>query len=69
MTTTERQAVADQKRALTVPRWAKLHGMSKNLAYAGIHDGSIPHFKVGGRYFIPVNAMAQMVEKRQIAAN
>ena len=41
------QSAPPTQGAMTVPKWASAHGMTRNLAYTGIHDGTIPHFKVG----------------------
>lgn len=42
-----------QALTISVDEAAKLIGVSRGLAYIGVHDGSIPAVFIGGRILIP----------------
>ena len=53
--------MAVDRQVISVSEAAKLLGISRNLAYAGIARGEIPSFKIGKRILIPRIALEKML--------
>ena len=37
------------------------HPVSKNTLYKALHEGQIPHVKIGKKFFIPEDALDEML--------
>jgi excisionase family DNA binding protein len=46
----------------SVAALAKVLGISRNTAYAGLRDGTIPALRIGRRYILPKAAIAKWLE-------
>ena len=46
-----------ERETLTVAEAAEQIGVSRNFAYAMIHDGEIPHLRLGRRIVVPKSAL------------
>jgi excisionase family DNA binding protein len=42
---------------------AKLLGVSRNVAYAAVRDGSIPSLRIGRRFLVPKAALHKLLEQ------
>ena len=47
---------------LTPREAAKLCGFGTNYTYALLHDGQMPHIKIGKKFFIPKSALLKWLE-------
>lgn len=54
---------ADEPRMLTVTRVADVLGMTKGGVYKWIEDGSIPAYKISGRWFIVRDELISTLEQ------
>lgn len=54
---------ADEPRMLSVGRVAEVLGMSPKGVYKWIDDGSLPAYKVSGRWFIVRDELISTLEK------
>ena len=46
-------AVNDKRATMSVDETAEVLGVSRDLIYAAVHDGSLPSIRVGSRILIP----------------
>ena len=46
---------------ITVDEFAAQLGISRGLAYQAIHDGNVPHVRIGRRIIIPADAVERML--------
>ena len=49
------------KQVYTVEEVAVILGVSRNTAYEGIHNNSIPHLKLGRRIIVPAQALNKLL--------
>lgn len=47
------------------PTVGKMLNLSKTTTWARIHDGSIPHIVIGGRYLVPKAALQALLSSVQ----
>ena len=48
---------------------AELDGrLSRNAIYAGIHNGEIPHIRVGKRILLPSDALDRMLTEQSVSS-
>lgn len=53
MKTEEKGLTGSGRETLSVAEAARVLGIGRNAAYAGVHAGQIPSVRVGGRILIP----------------
>ncbi len=51
----------NESRVLSVAEAAKILGISRSLAYAGVMRGEIPSIKIGKRLLVPKAAFEQLL--------
>ena len=44
-----------------VPLASRVLGISSNTAYKAVHDGSLPAFKIAGRFRVPTSKLREML--------
>jgi excisionase family DNA binding protein len=54
-----------ERLTVSVPEAAKLLGIARNSAYNAVHEGHIPHLKIGKRIVVPRVALERLLECRQ----
>lgn len=58
-----RELFADEPRMLSVTRVADVLGMTKGGVYKWIEEGSLPAYKVSGRWFIVRDELVETLEE------
>jgi len=53
---------ANERPTLTVDETGELMGISRNSAYKGVKDGSIPSIRIGNRILVPTAALRRMLQ-------
>jgi excisionase family DNA binding protein len=56
--------VTEERKTLTVEETAKVLGVSRDLAYRGVRDGTIPAVRVGSRWVVPRGRLEQLLGER-----
>ena len=51
-----------ERKTLTVVEAAKLLGIGKASAYAGVKSGEIPNIRIGRRILVPVASLVHLLE-------
>lgn len=51
----------NEKLTLTVDQTAEKLGISRASAYEGIHNGQIPHIRIGKRILVPLAAIENLL--------
>ena len=51
-----------RRRTVSVEEGAKILGIGRSAAYAGVRSGQIPAIRIGGRWLIPLVALERMLE-------
>ncbi len=56
------------KATLSVDEFAEIAEIARSTAYAGVHDGSIPSIRIGGRIRIPTAAVRRLLMLDEVEA-
>ena len=54
-----------ERLTVSVPEAAKLLGIARNSAYNAVHEGRLPHLKIGKRIVVPRVALERLLECRE----
>ncbi|BAS10407.1 DNA binding domain protein, excisionase family [Arthrobacter sp. Hiyo4] len=55
-------ATETERKTCTVEETARILGIGRSQAYAGIREGSIPSLRVGRRILVPLGRLHEMLE-------